>query len=131
MAIPTELTPDQQLFNCLMARHIWVERVKPESVVEGLNAWTCGTHACFGGHLATWSEFQEIMEVFPGGSGEPRIGGIGIGITMTNPDDFLFGDARMFNPRGAHDSDYFHPEASDWEIVIHRLDHRINELLSA
>lgn len=41
----------QQLNNIIEAFEFWMT-VSPEEVVPGLRKWTCGTQACFGGHLA-------------------------------------------------------------------------------
>lgn len=119
---PLALTHEQQLFNCLLARHLWVKRVKPDSVVRRLHSWKCGTQACFGGHLATWPEFQEIMGVSVSASGAPVLNDV----PTAQEDRWLFGrphnDVDLFDPRA------FNEQGSDWEVVLNRLDTRIEEL---
>lgn len=125
MDIPYETTPEQQLFFCLLAAHKWVTEVEPGQVAPGLRAWTCGTQACFGGHVASWSEFREIAAVGVGAEGSPVNPRLACSMF---PDKWLFGDDSMFDPRGCHDADDLHPHASDYDIVVHRLDHRIRQL---
>jgi hypothetical protein len=146
------------LENSRLALRLWRERVKPDNVVGGLRRWLgeCGCHACFGGHLATWPEFQamgvkrgpvgepdshsvyslprtdveastgELVSVY---RGEPYMDGVGDGIPTGV---HLFG-ASLFEPRGdcVYDQDIWnaHPlYVSDYDLVVKRLQHNIARL---
>lgn len=124
--IPSKTTPEQQLFFCLLAAHKWITEVKPKDVVRDLANWSCGTQACFGGHLATWPEFVEIAGVrtFCGAPRNPS----GVHSSYDYPDAWLLGDYTMFNTRGGHSADAGNDSVSDYELVIRRLDYRIKQL---
>jgi hypothetical protein len=47
----------QQHDNLIYARDWW-KTVPPETVAEDLSTWNCGTHACFGGHVAMNDHFK-------------------------------------------------------------------------
>lgn len=115
------LSKEQQLANCKLALDIWKTRVDPESVV--LHSWTCGSHACFGGHLATWPEFQAMGVKRSEYSGAPRIDGVHF------EDDYLFGDNRMFDSRDREEEkEQGIEDLLDYDMVIYRLERRIREL---
>lgn len=95
--------------NTELAWALWMVRVTPEQVVPELVSWVCGTQACFGGHLATWPEFQALGVLSPS---EPFWK-----MMLVSEDTRLFGDARLFNARGAEGG----RSVSDHEVVVNRL----------
>lgn len=95
--------------NTKLAWALWMVRVTPEQVTPYLASWTCGTHACFGGHLATWPEFQAMGVLSPS---EPFWKS-----RLASEDTRLFGDARLFNARRAEGG----RSVSDHEVVVNRL----------
>ena len=102
--------------NCELALRLWKERVKPEQVVEGLRHYRCGTQACFGGHLATWPEFQ-AMGVTAYDSVPGYRGRMGFNVAYE-----LFGVRHLFCFRDAYE------EGTDHEVVVRRLERRLAEL---
>ena len=122
--------------NCELALRLWKERVKPEQVVEGLRHYRCGTQACFGGHLATWPEFQ-AMGVRCRVEGSPAITGLGSTLGVSA---HLFGTPYLFVARQVDEEhgDYTQyrypgaplddPEASDHEVITLRLKAQIRKL---
>ena len=106
----------QQIANLELALKKWETEVEPGTVVRGLSAWKCGTLACFGGHLQTWPEFQ-AQGIKDGGYDGPLM----YGVPETDIAAKLFGDRYVFAPRGGYESDDDHPDATDHEIVTHRL----------
>lgn len=128
-AAPT-FTAEQQLANLNLAEHLWRSRVKPSDVVGGLRMWTCGTQACFGGHLATWPEFREMGVRLLGEAAEnpmwcaapafdTETWGWSVGV-------ILFGSHDIFDERGgsgldcaADDEDL--GDLDDHAMVLHRI----------
>jgi len=108
----------QQLDNCKLALKLWLERVKPEQVVEGLRHYRCGTQACFGGHLATWPEFQ-VMGVAESEEGVPWLGHRYRGQEVAG---VLFGTEGLFSTRGRDE------KGTDYEVVAQRLKVQIYRL---
>jgi hypothetical protein len=106
--------------NLVLARLLWVERVKPEQVASALGYWRCGTHGCFGGWLATWREFER-KGVVEGDRGEPVLR-FRFDLGPYDVAFELFGDDALFDARPFHPSDKKFPNASDHEIVTRRLD---------
>lgn len=100
----------QQLGNTELARKLWLERVKPEQVK--LDRWSCGTQACFGGHLATWPEFQ-AMGVRTDCYGAPRMGDL----SPLDVAEALFGDLSLFGGQGFAEMRLTH-----YETVVKRLE---------
>lgn len=122
---PPPLIGDARRFfwyeNLHLARRLWLERVDPATV--DLENWQsdCGTFACFGGHLATWPEFQ-LMGVYPNIYEAPAIGypaTSGHGVALQ-----LFGDADLFD----QDREY---TKSHYEVILDRIDARLDFLESA
>lgn len=116
------ITKDQQIKNCLLALSIWAE-VPPRRVK--LDSWKCGTHACFGGHMATWPEFQ-AKGVFPDErDGAPRMmGEDGLNVGTWTVAQHLFGNHELFRVRFGIDP----KRLSDHELVVRRLEDQIVEL---
>lgn len=118
------LTREQQLANIDLAERLWRERVKPEQIVPRLVYWgnNCGTVACFGGHVATWPEFNE-QGVWPAGHFFVYLYGAGAWKPMLAPDTgvwgglgiagYLFGDSDLFIWRGRHPAD---PMFDAWAV---------------
>ena len=100
----------QQLDNTELALRLWLERVTPEQV--NLERWTCGTQACFGGHLATWPEFQ-ALGVRADCYGAPRLGDL----QPLNVAQVLFGDCSLFCVQGFNET-----RLTDYEKVVRRLE---------
>ena len=129
------MSPKQHLTNCQLALRLW-EATPPESVAPGLRHYRCGTQACFGGHLATWPEFQ-AMGVSRRVEGSPAITDIG---WSANVSAHLFGTPYLFVARQVDEEhgDYTQyrypgaplddPEASDHEVITLRLKAQIRKL---
>ena len=114
------MSPKQHLTNCQLALRLW-EATPPEQVVEGLRHYSCGTQACFGGHLATWPEFQ-AMGVEASEEGAPVL---------------WFGDYRyrgqmvagaLFGTEGLFRTRFWQEEGADYEVVVQRLKVQIYRL---
>jgi hypothetical protein len=103
---------DERIVNILLAAWRWSE-VSPRSV--NLRTWGCGTHACFGGHLASWPEFQDkgvrVFDMNPDerGRGEPVMQLCGVGHEpfgkQLGPREVayeLFGNSELFDLRGCY-----------------------------
>lgn len=113
----------QQRDNALDALHIMWPSVPPRNVYPRLTRWakdtngapSCGAVACFGGWCAWWPAFQaQGVRATPFG---PRMdAGEEWGDAVAH---FLFGDRRLFWPRGAAGDIKF--EGTDHELVTHRL----------
>lgn len=123
-----DLTNDEKVVNCLLALMRWDE-VPPRAVVPSLGMWTCGTQACFGGHLATWPEFWE-MGVRPSkvdfegfGIGEPTAWGLRCHDVARR----LFGSSDMFMAQGMCDHDDGTGRTAH-AVVVNRLESQIVEL---
>lgn len=106
-------SPEQIVHNCDLAEKLWYERVKPENV--NLNTWSCGTVACFGGHIAQWPEFlllqfAHVQEHVP----EFLIPGIPYSRSAGYE---IFGNDWIFNGRSSCESD------TDYSIVLARIAH--------
>lgn len=114
-------------------------QVLPERVLPALEVWRCGTQACFGGHLATWPEFQAIGIQVDQRDGAPyysvkdvefleginkALGGVhnayGSQLTGSRLSVLLFGYVGMFHPRLDGE------EGDAHEIVRLRLEQRLN-----
>jgi hypothetical protein len=125
----TPLTKDQQMRNTLLALTNWHD-VKPASV--NLEHWRCGTHACFGGHLARWPEFKKLGVRRQGPSGAPYMRDD----PNANVANYLFGDRQLFYVRGSYgdDRDSFKRDAdgnyeiSDYQLVVNRLERHAAKL---
>lgn len=118
------LSKNEQLENCLLALSLWSE-VKPRSV--SLDVWKCGTLACFGGHLATWPEFQ-AKGVFADSDHAPALTCRSY-IMNWDIAKHLFGNDEMFSARGFCGDDLYCPDrASDHTIVVNRLQTQIARL---
>lgn len=116
------LTKTQQIENCLLALANWSE-VSPHSV--NLRVWRCGTHACFGGHLATWPEFR-AKGVRTNPEGSPFMGA-GTGFMWSvDVAQHLFGNSALFNARGLHADGGL--RLSDHRVVVRRLENQIAAL---
>lgn len=121
-------TPQQQLENCKLALRLWKERVKPEQVTKGLNSWTCGTQACFGGWLATWPEFR-ALGIVPDGQGAPIATEYETTLASGSLSRILFGDRGMLFPCGLGPAGVAEENAaSAYEAVVLRLEVRIAAL---
>lgn len=112
--------------NLLLARRLWVERVKPEDVVPYLSEWTCGTQACFGGHLASWPEFQAMGLAHPvrfRPSLSVRLtGGTSVLEGANIVPRYLFGENWVFYPREPEEDE----GESDYQVVLNRIDRTLS-----
>ena len=111
----------RHLENTRLALRLWKERVKPDEVVPALGAWRCGTQACFGGHLATWPEFQaKGVRIKDNGSPEMDVAEAASDVSY-----ILFGNYALFSIREA-----WVPTQGlkDYELVIARLEWNIETL---
>lgn len=132
--MPTLADKKRWLANAELAHTLWLERVKPEQVIKSLAYYKCGTQACFGGHLATWPEFQEqgvrTMQVEENryDFGMPWIDAHPLPICGHEVGVELFGSERMFAARHTL-IDFEH--LTDWQVVEQRLVNRIEELQQA
>lgn len=124
-----QLTKNQQIENCLLALSLWAE-VPPRKVVAGLSDWTCGTQACFGGHLATWPEFRAQGVCPTDGSPELRQPGSAEVIGYSHAvSKYLFGSFDLFHSAGhAAADDQLPRNASAHRVVVNRLEHQIQRL---
>ena len=123
------LSKDQQIENCLLALWLW-SKVPPRRVSRDLAAWRCGTHACFGGHLATWPDFQK-MGVQVGFDGSPTIADFNPGgepALPTQVSKHLFGKESLIFCRLAASEGPESQGMSDHEVVVERLQHQIEQL---
>jgi hypothetical protein len=134
-------TPEQQLANLKLALRLWQERANPDNV--DLNDWchfdgpdgACGSTACFGGHLATWPEFQAMGVIPDPESGAPRFADDPESSSFT-VSRVLFGNSSLFDPRHAFaDGDDAWAQTSegdlvytDYDLVQLRLQRRISQL---
>lgn len=125
MKLKIRTTLENKLEYSELALKKWRE-LDPKSVYPSLARWrsTCGTQSCFGGHLATWPEFQalgilpDIKASFP---------------CMLKKDgrlrypqkiaSLLFGNPRIFQIKDS--SEY---SLSDHEAIVQRLEHCISDL---
>jgi hypothetical protein len=115
--------------NTELALKLWGERIRPEQVVRGLASWVripgsledCGTTGCFGGWLSTWPEFLEKGLVERTRPGMPIVAdGYLTGYSVAY---MLFGDAKLFHPRGTEpDEDR---SLTEYDTVIRRLEARL------
>lgn len=134
---------EKQRDNLEMALVMWTA-VDPESVDPGLGEWFCGTHACFGGHLATWEYFiEQGVNAYYGNSaserglfdGEPVLQRTDCLATGTAVSRELFGEYGFFSPRGStgmdekisrilgvHACDPDCEDISDHELVLRRIE---------
>lgn len=103
-----------QLKNTDLALARW-KTVDPASVVEDLEVWRCGTQACFGGHLSTWPEFQELGLV-SWDDGQPLVAG-NTSLPPALISLAVFGQATLFNAVSYRDEG-----KTEHEIVINRLE---------
>ena len=118
----SRLSAAKQLENLDLAERLWRERVTPEQV--DLGHWACGTQACFGGHLATWPEFQ-AMGVGVGGGVENRYPEIqAIEALGTKVAEYLFGDESLFYAAVEP------TEGTDYDMVLMRIAKRRAELFT-
>ena len=89
------------LENLKLAKRKWQE-VQPRHVTPGLMFWRwetdCGTLACFGGHLATWPEFQAMGVKVSDAGGRPAYDSLTEDLHLEGLDvaDHLFGDRELF-----------------------------------
>lgn len=122
MRLKTDLSNDEQIVNCLLALSLWAE-VPPECV--NLGSWRCGTHACFGGHLATWPEFQAVgvMATEEGAPTENRLP-----FDSSNVAHCLFGDWNLFYAKGHYPIDL--SSDTHHETIVRRLEQQIAVLSS-
>lgn len=126
--------------NLHLARRLWIERVKPNSVY--LDNWntSCGTKACFGGWLATWPEFcllgvanqsiegeliaskpSSLEKAFATTKNEGRL-------ANANLPSMLFGESCLFNHSDAYNEDTGRRTMSQHAEVIKRIDDAIDRL---
>ncbi len=123
------------LSNLILARAKWVQ-TPAANVTPGLAAWSqdtvqpsCGVIACFGGHLATWPEFQAMgVRVSTHGSPHipPKDDPFSQGPEGCMVAGVLFGRPTLFKSRGCcgYDNDDV-DHLSDHALVLHRLDSAI------
>ena len=112
----------QQLDNCKLALKLWLERVKPEQVIKGLALYRCGTQACFGGHLATWPEFQAMGVAESEEEGAPELWLSPYCYRGQMVAGALFDTEGLFSTRGREE------EGTDYEVVVQRLKVQIYRL---
>lgn len=132
---------EQQRDNLEMALVMWTA-VDPEHVALG--SWSCGSHACFGGHLASWEHFieqgvrqckvagrhngiwQSEFEPYMGATHDarPTVSGFDVAVR-------LFGDDELFNSRreDTDEEDFDHVifetlgrDISDHELALRRME---------
>lgn len=120
----TYTTKDEQVVNCLLALCKW-SKVPPRRVA--LELWTCGAKACFGGHLATWPEFN-AMGVSAGSEGAPRMR------SPYNQTEFFYASRtshRLFGD-DLFDAHHFQEarDLSDHALIVRRLENQIVALTS-
>lgn len=125
----TPLSKDQQIVNCLLALSLWAE-IPPRAV--NLDKWTCGTQACFGGHLATWPEFQ-AMGVRPRlkadddhGAGAPVFDEQSGALESWRVAEHLFGERHIFYAKGFFPSD--NEIDTHHRTIVNRLERQIERL---
>jgi hypothetical protein len=121
------LSITKQIENCVLALHLWSE-VTPRRV--RLDTWHCGTHACFGGHLATWPEFRAQGVQRMNDDGEPIMHTKG-GNTLWAGEvsQRLFGSDDLFCMANACRADFGMPvRTSDHKLVVNRLEEQIERL---
>jgi hypothetical protein len=127
----------QQRDNLEMALVMWTA-VDPTSV--NLSEWRCGTHACFGGHVAMWEYFralgvqQKSREGYHNGvfqlHNEPYMCGTDTEQPTGSAFEVarrLFGNHDLFSARGDGDQDYrifgeLGERISDHELALRRID---------
>lgn len=141
------LSKDKKIENTILAAMLWHD-VSPQGVA--LDTWSCGTHACFGGYVASWPEFaaQGVRRFnysseschFDGKPGVPCIKGRSdVAAFEWNVAGHLFGDNDLFNSRQLHtplngDVDIYALNArgkykiSDHKLVAIRLENQFAEL---
>lgn len=101
-------------FNLELARSLWTQ-VPVNEVSKNLRLWSCGTQACFGGHLGTWPKFQELGIKSSPADGSP----IADTDARNNPWNLpwvLFGAGGLFCPAEKTE------EGTDHEIVLNRIE---------
>lgn len=121
------LTTEQKLQNCILALANWND-VSPRSV--RLDSWRCGTHACFGGHLARWPEFKAMGVKADIADGAPQIDTQDCLLDGSEVAEHLFGSSTMFFAAGFSRDDDLEDlrEADDHRLVVNRLECQIARL---
>ena len=126
--------------NLHLARQLWIERVKPNSVY--LDDWktNCGTKACFGSRLSTWPEFclLGVTNQFIEGRlipSKPRLLEKTVATTKNeralnnaNLPGVLFGEPDLFNYSEAYNEDTGSRTMSQHAEIVKRIDDAIDRL---
>jgi len=137
------------LENLKLAKRKWQE-VLPKHVTPGLVFWrwevggSCGTLACFGGHLTTWPEFQAMGVKVADSEGRPAYDSPteDLHLVGSRVARHLFGVGGLFLAASTVEKNRAatalldsgkNPDAHDlaWKVVDMRLDAAIAELEAA
>ena len=115
------MTTAKHRANAQLALELWA-LTAPETVYPGLRKWVFGTKACFSYQLAQWTQFRKNGVYSEDYWNETRITCDGFSFGPHDTAHILFGDSQIFMRRNSHPIDKHHPNATDHEIVTHRLE---------